>query len=181
MNPIHRQFQRLEQEKETLLQRISTLRPEEYTQQPAPNAWSVAQIVNHLYLSEQLSLAYLRKKLSFPDTVPPYRMTSWSGIALIKLTFWSSWRVKAPATIDMWKQQPLLDADEVASKWKELRQELISFLDTHAPQFHSHLVFRHPFAGRLTMRQMLIFMTDHLVHHRKQAERTIKRVRDQRT
>lgn len=181
MNRIHQQFERLEQEKETLLQWISSLRPEAYAQQPASDAWSVAQIASHLYLSEQLSLAYLRKKLSFPDTVPPYRVTSWTGIALIKLTFWSSWRVKAPATIDMWKHQPILDAAELSSKWNDLRHEIITFLDLHASQFRSHLVFRHPFAGRLTMRQMLIFMTDHLVHHRKQAERTIKRIREQRT
>ena len=178
MSRIQHQFNRLEKQKEMFLHAISSLSPEEFTRQPAPHKWSVAQIATHLYLSEKLSLDYLRKKLSYPDTVPPYRVRSWGGVALIKLAFWSSWRVKAPATIDMWKDQPVLTADELPIQWEALRTELITFIESRYPEFGSHLAFRHPFAGRLTMRQMLIFMTDHLRHHLKQAHRTIRIVRD---
>lgn len=174
LSPVRRQFEKLEEQKRVLLVRIQSMSPQDYLRQPAPNQWSVAQATTHLYLSEKLSLAYLRKKLSYPDSVPKYSIWSWKGNLLIKLTFMTSFKVKAPTSINMWEHQEVLSHDQVGSTWSELRTELITFIESNEATFGRHLAYRHPFAGRMTMHQMLIFLNDHMAHHIRQINRIVK-------
>src|SRR5688572_18750172 len=77
---LEHEFERLKQKKEKLFELINAITVEDYTRQPVPGSWSVGQAANHLYLSEKLSLSYLRKKMSYPDTIPPYHVKSWIGV-----------------------------------------------------------------------------------------------------
>jgi len=174
---IRRQFEKLEGKKKNLLAQLHTMPAEMYMHQPSPGSWSVAQAVNHIYLSERLSLAYLRKKMSYPDTIPTYRMRSWGAVVLIKLILWTSIKVKAPKAINMWEQQDILFPDELDKKWGAVRFDLISFIEEHQPSFGSHLVYNHPYAGRMTMYQTLIFFNDHMTHHLKQIDRILAKLK----
>ena len=77
MNQIHHQFEKLELKKKYLMNLVTPMSDEKYTQQPSSGSWSVAQAANHIFLSEQLSTAYIRKKLSYPDTLLPFQIKSW--------------------------------------------------------------------------------------------------------
>jgi uncharacterized damage-inducible protein DinB len=176
LQAIHHQFQKLESKRQEVELLLQSLSPKEYGQQPAPETWSIGQVANHVYLSERNSLAYLKKKLSYPDSVPQYHPKSWGGILLIKLVFFTHFKIKAPESIDTSKIENLLPYDELKIKWETLRQELISFIEKNDSAFGRHLAFRHPFAGRMTMHQMLIFMNDHLRHHQHQMKRLLKQL-----
>jgi hypothetical protein len=171
---IHRQFDLLEQKKKALFSKIASLSSQQYLASPSTGGWSVAQAANHVYLSEQLSLAYIRKKLSYPDTIPKYSPTSWAAVLLLKFALWSPYKAKAPKAINMWEQQAILSVDDLDHNWSALRKELITFIEHHQADFGRHLVYRHPYAGRLTMHQMLIFFNDHMAHHLKQIERIMR-------
>lgn len=171
---IQKEFDLLEQNSSHLHHLINSISVENYLRQPVPNAWSIAQVANHLFLSEQLSLAYVKKKLSYPDSVPPFQIKSWAGVYIIRLVFATSWKRKAPNMINMWGDQPILAWPELQEKWNTQRQEMITFLHSHQDKFGNHLVYRHPFAGRMTMRQMLMFFNDHLRHHTRQVKRIMK-------
>ena len=168
---IHRLAQRMQAKKKALFQYIRGLPVQQYSQAPSPGSWSVAQAANHLYLSEKLSLAYLRKKMAYPEMIPPYHVKSWLSVALVKLVLKTNYKVKAPKTIDMWQSQEVYDVNELEVKWDELRSELFTYINESYPDFKNMLVFNHPFAGRLTMRQMLIFMVEHIDHHTRQIRR----------
>ncbi len=171
---IHHQFDLLEQKKKALFSKIASLSPAQYFQSPPSGGWSVAQAANHIYLSEQLSMAYIRKKLSYPDTIPKYSPKSWAAVVLLKFALWSPYKAKAPKAINMWEQQAILSVEDLDHNWTTLRNELISFIEKHQSDFGRHLVYRHPYAGRLTMHQMLIFFNDHMAHHLKQIERIMR-------
>lgn len=172
---IRRQFEKLESKKKNLLALLHTIPAEKYMRQPSPESWSIAQAANHIYLSERLSLAYLRKKMSYPDTIPPYHIKSWGAVMLIKFTLWTRYKIKAPKAINMWEQQDILSPEELEKKWSKVRTDLISFMEEHQPTFGSHLVYNHPFAGRMTMYQTLIFLNDHMAHHFKQINRIVSK------
>ena len=174
MKGIHRQFQKLEHKREKLMQQLLSLTEEQYTKKPSAGSWSAIEAANHVYLSEKLSLAYLKKKLSYPDTLAPFHFKSWGGVVLIKLVFGTGYKWNAPETIDMRHQQTVLSPEELQVKWPQQRQEMISFIESHHASFGSHLAYRHPYAGRMTMHQMLIFLNDHLGHHMKQIDRILK-------
>lgn len=173
---IHHQFEKLELKKKILINLITSLSDEKYNQQPSSGSWSVAQAANHIFLSEQLSTAYIRKKLSYPDTLLPFQIKSWGGVYLIKLVLWSGYKRKAPVNINMWDQQPILSQADLEQQWSKLRADMITLIEKHQGAFGSHMVYRHPFAGRMTMHQMLIFFNDHMAHHMKQINRIVSKI-----
>ncbi len=171
---LESQFERMEKKKSLLIDLIRPLPEEKYRQQPNPQSWSAGQAANHLYLSEKLSLAYLRKKMSYPDTISKYHIKSWFGMYAYKIILTGIVKSKAPKQINMWGDQEVLQPDMLDQKWSDLRLELFGFIREKYPQFKNDLVFKHPFAGRLSMRQMLIFFNDHIAHHTRQVRRIIR-------
>src|SRR5690242_6029867 len=142
---IHSQFDRLEEKKRKITNLLESLATAQSTQQRDAQTWSVGQVAQHLYLSERNSLAYLRKKLSYPDTVPKYHPKSWGGVWLIKLVCLFHYKIKAPDSINIWKVSEVMTQAELKAKCDELRKELISFFEKNEPAFGRHLAFRHPF------------------------------------
>ena len=173
---ILKQFERMERKKSNFLNLLSSLPADKYFQSPDAATWSPGQVGNHLYLSEKLALLYLRKKLSFPEKVPGYHPRSWAGVPLYKAVLASVIKVKAPKNISMWEGQEVMPLHELIQKWNDLRKELFTFVSEEYPHFPHHLVFNHPFAGRLTFRQTLMFFGDHIDHHRRQLKRIIRQI-----
>jgi hypothetical protein len=66
----------------------------------------------------------------------------------------------------------------VKSAWNDLRKELIEVLSDYEEQYHNRLVYRQPYAGRMTLSQMLFFFNDHLLHHTRQVRRIVDKVRE---
>ena len=165
----------MDQQKQVLMDLIRTLPDEYYRRQPQENSWSIGQVANHLYLSESLSLAYLKKKLSYPKTIPGFSVKSWWAVFLVKFTLRTNIKVKAPAKINMWGEQEVFSPEVLNQKWNLVRTEMQSVISQNLPGFSSHLVYNHPFAGRMTMRQMLIFMNHHFSHHLRQVRRIMKK------
>ena len=168
-------FKKIENKKRHLIELIRSVPEEKYAFQPSSKSWSVGQTANHLFLSEKLSLAYLRKKMSYPDTIPKFHIKSWWSMFVYKYVL-RFVKVKAPKQINMWEEQVVLLPDELDRQWSALRLELWTFLVEKYPQFKNHLVYNHPFAGRLTMKQMLTFFNDHIEHHTHQVKRIINKL-----
>lgn len=175
-NKIKIQFKRMDQKKQDLMNIIRSLPVENYLQNPDPKSWSIGQIANHLYLSERLSLAYLTKKLSYPDTIPPFSIKSWWSLYTVNFILWSPFKIKAPPAINMWKDIEVLNPDDLDSKWNLVRNDLAALIEEHRPWFHHHLVFNHPLSGRMTMTQMLIFFNHHIAHHIRQIKRSLRKI-----
>ena len=173
---IEIQLERMDHKKHKLMKLIRSLPDLSYDRQPDETTWSIGKVANHLYLSERLSLAYLKKKLSYPDTIPVFNAKSHGSLFLVKLTLWLPIRVKAPVKINMWDGQDILPPDQLELQWNEVREELASVITENQSRFSRHLVYNHPYAGRMTMKQMLIFMNHHLAHHLRQARRIIKKI-----
>lgn len=158
------------------MQLITSLTPERYHQAPAPKHWSVAQAANHIYLSERLSLDYLRKKAMYPDTIPPYSLKSELAIRWLQIALHTPYKAKAPKTINMWDNQTVLLQGQLEENWKQLHHEMAEVIRQQAPVLGSRLVYKHPFVGRLSLRQMLMFMNAHMAHHIRQIRYILRTV-----
>lgn len=171
---IEKHFHRLELKKSKLMTSLSSLSTEIYFKQPTPKRWSIAQVANHLYRSEKLSLAYLTKKMSNPDSIPKFHFKSWGTLVALKVSLYSPFKFKAPSAINMWKDQPIHNPHVLHEKWDASRVALIHFIRQYQPDFGSHLIYKHPVAGRMTMYQTLIFLNDHMNRHLKQMDQIKK-------
>src|SRR5690242_13942735 len=55
-------FEAVEADRTQLLNKVSTLTPEQFMKIPESGKWSVSQILTHIMVSERLSVLYMRKK-----------------------------------------------------------------------------------------------------------------------
>lgn len=164
----------LERDRASLFNQLRTLPADTYHKAPAPGKWSVGQIVNHLFLSEQLSMGYIRKKMNAPEAIPPYGPGSWLGLQGIRVMFVAPFTFKAPKMIDMWGEQPVLDVFELDRQWTVVRKDMIRDVEAYASIIGDKRVYRHPRAGRMSLRHMLLFFDIHVRHHRRQVDRIMK-------
>ena len=151
--------------------------PEDILQkQPDAHAWSASQNVAHLIVTERKSLDYMQKKLNHTD------MTSAQKAGLRSLfRFWAlrtafalpGLKFKAPSYIE---PIAVKDLKSLQNDWAELRQEYKSFLEKLPPNWVDAELWKHQSAGKMSVKQMLIFFTDHVDRHARQIERTLKQV-----
>jgi uncharacterized damage-inducible protein DinB len=166
-------FDSVEREKDLLIDHVSALTSEEYFKIPAPGKWSVAQIMTHLMVAEQLSLRYMKKKSlginDVKDSGTLQELTFQFYNVLQRLPI----KLRAPKTILDHTPEPLSLAD-LKTQWENFRSELNVFLSTIKDQHIRRMIYKHAFAGRLDVIQALRFFIAHIHHHRPQIDRIMR-------
>jgi uncharacterized damage-inducible protein DinB len=168
---LSRGLERLEAERQDLLDALAGL-DEERLRRPGPDGgWSVLEILGHLTLAEQHTLTYLQKKLQDPAAIPRAGLGSFWRFALLSVVLRSPLRVKAPERV----AHPVTEASlaEVRARWEEVRRGWREVLASFPPALVERAVFRHPFVGRLSLAHTLGFLREHVAHHRRQIERRL--------
>ena len=167
---VRRRFERLESSRRALLDSLAGLDDEALRRPPAPGAWSIVQVLGHLTLAEEATLAYLRKKTqAAPSTIPPAGIASWLRMIAVAAMLRAPVRRKAPAlTANPPAERGLAEA---RAHWDRVRADWTVFLDAFPAELAGRAVFRHPFAGRMSLAHTLGFMEEHLRHHARQVDR----------
>ena len=72
---------------------------------------------------------------------------------------------------------PQIDAAELRARRGELRREWRGFIEGYPRELLGRLVFRHPYAGRMSLDHALGTLEAHLDHHVPQVKRALERSR----
>ncbi len=168
------QLEIMNQELDQLIETISKHGDAAINHHPKENKWSTQQIMNHLILSEKLSIKYCRKKLSFD---PQLKKAGWNSAIKDRIVtsyyLFPIFRLKAPKGIDT----PVLpkedSVDSLEKNWRNVREDMRSFIETVDEKYLDKEVYKHPFAGRLTLKGMMSFFLAHFRHHRKQIDKAL--------
>jgi len=157
-------WNKLEANKTEALNRVepnTSFRPE--------SGWSPLQALEHLLTSEQGVLRYCQKKTLAPAIELPLK-TEENKQRSRHLNN----RLKSDERYERPQGLPSPSGDkslaEYAAHWQSLRDDWKQFLDEIPAEYHDRLVFKHPFAGRLSLGQTLEFMTNHIAHHFRQLD-----------
>jgi hypothetical protein len=133
--------------------------------------WSAAQVLFHVVTVEELSLGYVRKKMLAGPALPRAGWGSRVRTAALQVVLASPLRRKAPpATADVPAFQEL---QVCRARWEVVRRGWHELLQGLPPELLDRVIYRHPFAGLLGMRDTLRFLQAHLDHHARQIERII--------
>lgn len=139
---------------------------------PADQGWSAIQILHHLILVEEQSMAYLRKKMSFN---PELKTAGWlAGVKmlLLKVSLVSPIKFKAPkAASDLIPASDTLEA--VKTRWLKIRKEWETFLAEMPDAWIDKAVYRHPRIGLINWLHTIDFLSSHFERHKGQIKRTI--------
>jgi len=167
-------FTTMQRDLQDLFNELSDQPDQVLNRKAADDQWSIHQVMHHLIVTEDLSLKYLQKKLSFnPELKKAGMMTGFRHLGL-KIFIKTPIKFKAPEAVSGENLPEESTFWEVVKLWKTNREEMESFLDNLPDDILDKELFKHAMAGKLTVKSMLKFHKSHFYRHRKQIRRLLE-------
>lgn len=166
-------FEELEAQRIKILDSVRQLTPEQLNKSMKPGKWSVSQILSHLITAERMSLKYIEKKMQGIHDVADSGW--WEELKLLALKVSQRLpgiKFRAPKRV-VENTTFYLDYDTIRKEWDGVRNEVRVMLSKMDSAQAKKLVYRHPIAGYLNIRQCLIFFREHIIHHTPQIKRLV--------
>lgn len=168
------EFGKLEKQRKELLEKLKAYDDKILNQKPSESQWSVMEVVNHLIVAEGFSYQYLEKKTQDHASAAKVGLKEAFRSFLLNTYLGSSKKFKAP-TIAIPPGAYTTLADGHAS-WDDVRKNIHSVWTQLPEDMLDRNWFKHPAAGKLSLKQMISFMHAHVQRHEKQIWRTIGQV-----
>jgi len=146
-----------------MLQAIDGLTDQQWTFKPAPERWSVGEVVEHIVLAEALLFDTAVKALD-GQLDEAWNATLAKTEVLRKALPDRSRRVDAPAAI---KPQQAMTRAALVSRFKEQRAKALAFVRATDKPLKAHTA-PNPFFGSLNAHQWLLYIPLHHVRHNQQ-------------
>ena len=164
------QLDKLNNSLQDLCQTLDTYSDEQLNKQPDADTWSPLMVAKHLVLVEGYAAQYVRKKLSFDPKIAKAGVQSKLRSVALDLYFKSPLKRKAPQAAGDDYVVGEYKWEVMKSEWLEQRKQLEQLLAGLPPERFLEEVYKHPFAGRMSLKGMLRFFQGHFDRHRKQLE-----------
>lgn len=165
-------FDLMEQRRVELQKKLEQFPNEVMSVREEDGKWSVNQVLAHLSDSEFGTVRYINKKMQGMDSL---RVTDFSARVRFTLLKWllnSSIRYRMPRQLS----EPSNDRsfEQLKQQFDKNRKSLRDLIELFPSEYLDHLIFKHPFAGRLSLYQTVLFIDDHYKHHMRQIDRILK-------
>lgn len=141
------------------------LSPAQWNYKPAGRGWSVAEITEHLTVTEGSVFAGVQQALAAPATPEKKSETAGKDEMIMKNLPDRSRKVQAPETITptgRWSSR-----DALMAEFKTRRDKTIGFIEKTPADLRSHM-FPHPFLKTLDSYQWMLFLAAHSDRHIQQ-------------
>ncbi|MBX2965070.1 MAG: DinB family protein [Cyclobacteriaceae bacterium] len=165
-------FNQLEKQRTEILQSVRLLTPEEFNRPPQPGKWSVSEVLTHLITAEKLSLDYMKKKVKGIARVKNSGLMESLRLWLLIVSQRIPVKYKAPKVV-VQHTPPAMPLAQLTDEWNEVRKELAAFLNSIPDEYVKRVIYKHALAGRLDVRQAMIFFREHIRHHQPQINRIL--------
>lgn len=167
MNPkLEIKYLNLEKSRNRLLDELEGLDDELLNICPAEGKWSINQIVYHLMEVEKLTTGYINNKLQNQESLVSSSISNGLKSLLLKLALRSGRKFTAPAVVATVPDSAMLV--KLRQQWDHTRFKLEDVLNEVPAHLLGKCLFKHPYAGPLTISQTLDFLQDHFTHHESQ-------------
>ncbi len=162
--PVEKQFKGIEEQRKNLLDEIAKLNHTQQNFKPAPESWSILQVVNHLLYAETNVVKYMLKKIQGIATVEKAGVQAKFRSLLLNTFLKSPLKFKAPKAA-MPVQGEVYIFENLRKQWNETRAEFAKILDQLNPADAEKLLFKHPISGKFNIYQTMSFMQEHIAHN----------------
>ncbi|HEU5140746.1 MAG TPA: DinB family protein [Bacillales bacterium] len=143
-----------------LLAGVEGLTDEQLNDEVEEGRWTVAQVLDHLYLMERGVTAQIQRALADPESRPARTKKP------IERTLDRKYKVEAPAPFQPTKG--FLSREEIVGRLKESRDQLLRVINDEAALEEKS--FRHPVFGTMDLQQWIAFIGYHERRHLQQIE-----------
>jgi uncharacterized damage-inducible protein DinB len=164
-------FDSLETQRNQLFTSLNNLTAEKLNQQPQ-NGWSINQVIAHLITAERLSIAYLHKKTQAINEVNNTGLLEELKMIVLILSQRLPFKFKAPKTV-VENTKSSTSIHQLEQEWNAVRNELKIVLEKFNDDQIKRKIYKHVVAGKLNIRQTLLFFREHVIHHQQQIKRLL--------
>ncbi len=165
-------FNQLEKQRAGLMVELKSASNDQFNHS-ANGKWSISQIVGHVITAEQLSVAYINKKINAINEVDNTGLLGEIKLMVFIISQRLPIKYKAPANLGD-KPKSFADVANLEKDWNEARIQLKKLLDRFPASGLKKKIYRHPVMGRCNIVHALIFFREHIVHHKPQIDRQLK-------
>ncbi len=170
MNPkLEIKYLRLEQTRNRLLDELESIDDALLNTSITQGKWSVNQIIAHLITVEELTIGYIRNKISKGNELPQTSLSNTLKSMLLKIVLKSGVKIKGPDAVTSVPATSQIKA--LRQRWDTTRFQLEDLLTEIPPHLLEKCLFKHPYVGPLSIVQTLNFLQDHYDHHLRQINR----------
>ncbi|MBC8172393.1 MAG: DinB family protein [Chitinophagales bacterium] len=166
-------LQVLKHDFDKLIVTVESLSHENLNMPMRQGKWSIAQTIYHVNLSFAGTIAYISKKIQYPDSLEEKKIAAWFRSVWLTMVLRSAFKVKAPEGVN--KVPENISFHELKNQWNMHYRNLEILLENFPPALTNKNVFKNPLAGRITMYQTLSFLHEHTLHHIRQVEQYMKK------
>lgn len=155
-----------------LFHAVADLSTEIANRRPEPEAWSVAEIMDHLCRVERGTLILLKRLIQQARTAGVGEENSNESVLSTLDSFHvvdSLERVKAPERVVPTPNIPVCESIE---KLKQSRLDLLEVFEEGDGLALSEVCYDHPFLGKLNAYQWILVLGQHEARHRRQIQNT---------
>ena len=149
----------------SLLSQLEACTHVQLNRHPQPNSWSAIQVMHHLMLSESYSRMYCEKQLKYTTQFSNSGVATYIRALLLRWYLLSGLKAKAPPLVNTDNLPDSDSLDQVKQHWSEQRQLLGNMLEKVPSDYLDKAIYKHPYAGYLTIPGMLDFFEAHFRHH----------------
>lgn len=151
---------------------IQNMDAETFQKEIIPGKWTLAQVFDHCLSIEKGVLMYASRKAQTLSELKKGKIKNWVISLILRYKLKSGEKFKAPSVLPPpVNTQSVSDTIEQFKRYRAKMRELILSLPK---EHHNKLIFKHPVAGMLTMKQTIHFLQEHWNHHGPQREELLK-------
>jgi hypothetical protein len=166
---MNRILKRLDSVHQKLIDTVAPLDSRVFTARPSDDEWSVAEIVHHLSLVEELVVNSLEGAIARPpQRLGFFRRFIPTSIVSIRLL-----RVKAPKAVN---PTVVPEKNDGIDNLNRVRDSLKSLCNAHDERRLKQVVFNHPFLGKINGVATISFIGYHELRHLKQIREVLKKL-----
>jgi uncharacterized damage-inducible protein DinB len=140
------------------------------SKRPAENEWSVAEVVEHLYLVETAVMNYIKSKLD----QPPVKVSAWKKLLPMRIVSLRFKRLQAPKYVQPSSDLPPMD--ELLKKFDALRADTKEICRNEGEERLSQICVKHPYFGDMDGAAAVSMVAFHEQRHLKQIREILKKL-----
>lgn len=156
-----RAMSELHASRKQFLDAIAGLSPAQWNFKPAPDVWSIAEVAEHIALTEPAMMEWVKKTLARP--AEPGVKATHKDEEILRDSTDRSKKQKAPASIQ--PARKFANAQAVAADFRRSRTATIAYVDQTQDDLRSHLTPAGGEYGRLDAYQLLLTIAGHTERH----------------
>jgi uncharacterized damage-inducible protein DinB len=160
-------LQQFQTTRDNFLKSIAGLSQKQWTFKPAPDRWSVAEVAEHITVSESIIFGLVQKTMQSPAA--PEKREQVKGKDQIIITRMPDRSHKAQAPEMLRPTGRWATEAELTKAFEESRQKTMDYVRTTNDDLRDHF-FDHPVFGTLDGYQWLLLMSGHSARHTEQIE-----------